>query len=133
MLPHLTNTVLELVSVAVMTLTHLLPTSADVLSSTTCYFALDQVDDPGTAAVQIEPDVIGSAAIPAGESGGGFYNRAGDASPSATFVTPHVSRWRVVSRKGQLPESGLYQQESQVGWLAEDDTGFSRENLLVLF
>ena len=133
MFSHLTNAVPELAAMAVMALTHLSPASPNILFSTVRDLTLDQVDNPGTAAVQIEPDVIGSAAVPAGESGGGFYNRAGDASPSITFVTSLVTRWRVVSRKGELPESGLDQQESQVRWLAEDDTGFSRENLSVLF
>ena len=93
MLPHFTNTVLELVPVAVMALVHLLPTSADVLFSTIYYLTLNQVNNPGTAAVQIVPDVIGSAAIPAGEGGGDFYDRTGNASPSVTFVTSLVSRW----------------------------------------
>ena len=107
MLPHLTNTVLELAAMAVMSLTHLLPTSPDVLFSTLWHLALNQVNNPGAAAVQIIPDVIGSATISAGESGGDFYDRAGNASPSVTFVTSLVSRWRVVSRKGEFPESGL--------------------------
>ena len=65
--PHLTDAVPELAAMAVMALTHLSPASPNILFSTVRDLTLDQVDNPGTAAVQIEPDVVGSAAVSAGE------------------------------------------------------------------
>ena len=95
--PHLTDAVPELAAMAVMALTHLSPASPNILFSAVRDLTLDQVDNPGTAAVQIEPDVVGSAAVSAGERSRALYDRACYTSPSITLVTTFVRRWLVLS------------------------------------
>ena len=67
MFPQFTDAVFELLSVAVVTLSCLPPTSPYVLSTTTQDLALNQVDDPGAATVQVVPDVVCPATIFAGK------------------------------------------------------------------
>ena len=67
MFPQFTDAVFELLPVAVVTLSCLPPTSPYVLSTTTQDLALNQVDDPGAATVQVVPDVVCPATISAGK------------------------------------------------------------------
>ena len=67
MFTQFTDAVLELLPVTIVTLSCLPPTSPYVLSTTTQDLALNQVDDPGAATVQVVPDVVSPATIFAGK------------------------------------------------------------------
>ena len=96
---HLTNAVLELAAMAVMALTHLSPASTNILFPTGRYLTLDQVDNPGTTAVQVVSDAVGSAAVSAGERSRDLDDRTCDTSISVTFMTTFFRRWLVLSRE----------------------------------
>ena len=93
MFSYFTDAVFKLVSVAIMTSSHLLPASTDILLAASRFFTLDEVNDPRTTTSQLVSDVICSATFLTCKRFCCLYDRTCDTFFPVTFTATFFWWW----------------------------------------